>query len=272
MQRSQIPHVAAFSLLASLAITGGARAQAIVFDAGSDNGFFTPFNAANAATVKYGDGGWIGTGTSAPVALGRITLNLATFNALTDGTTDLVITFNDGDPSRLVFGSGDVLYSTTITGVTLPAAPIAGSATFFAIDVPLPSILTRGGYNDIGWSVKCQNFSFAGLFGFQVSTCNAQYAGFYTNNASFFNGASWSLFAFGADPCTQVANLSAIVYTAPCGGDIDGNGTVEAADLAALLGAWGNGGKGEPADLNADGIVDAQDLAVVLGNWGPCPG
>lgn len=272
MQRVQIPHLATLSLLASLAITGGACAQAIVFNAGSDNGFFTPFNAANAATVKYGDSGWIGTGSSAPVALGGITLNLATFNALTDGTTDLVITFNDGDPSRLVFGSGDILYSTTITGVTLPAAPMAGSATLFAIYVPLPSILTRGGYNNIGWSVKCQNFSFVGQFGFQVSTCNAQTVGFYTNNASFFNGTNWSLFSFGQDPCTQVANLSAIVYTAPCVGDLDLNSSVDAADLTTLLGSWGGTGEGQVADLNADGIVNAQDLSVLLGNWGPCSG
>jgi len=258
--------------LAPFAASNGAAAQAVVFDAGSDNGFFTPFSSANAATVKYGDGGWIGTGSSAPVALGRITLNLATFNAQADGATDLVFTFNDGDPSRLVFGSGDVLYTTTITGVTLPAAPIAGSATLFSIDVPLPAIVTRGGFNNIGWSVKCQNFSFAGQFGFQVSTCSAQTVGFYTNNASFFNGSAWSLFAFGQDPCTQVANFSATVYTAPCIGDIDLNGFVEAADLAILLGSWGDSGKSQPSDLNGDGVVDAADLSAMLGSWGACPG
>jgi len=156
----------------------------------------------------------------------------------------------------------------TFGGRPVAAAPIAGSATFFAIDVPLPSILTRGGYNNIGWSVKCQNFSFAGQFGFQVSTCNAQYAGFYTNNASFFNGASWSLFAFGADPCTEVANLSAIVYTAPCVADLDGNGTVDGGDLGALLAAWGGTGAG---DLDTNGIIDGGDLGVMLASWGACP-
>ena len=83
-------------VLASMA--GAAFAQEVVFDAGSDNGFFTPFNGGNAATVRYGDSGWIGTGDSAPVALGRVTLNLATFGSTTPGTTDLVFTFNDGDP------------------------------------------------------------------------------------------------------------------------------------------------------------------------------
>jgi hypothetical protein len=257
-------------LAAALAAVSSASAQSVVFDAGSDNGFFTPFNSANAATVKYGDGGWIGTGSSDPVALGRIQLNLATFGATTPGTTDLEFTFNDGDPSRLVFGSGDVLFATTVTGVTLPAAK-PGSAAFFSIDIPLPDVLTRGGFNNIGWSVRCRNWNFTGSFGFQVSTCNAQYVGFYTSNASFFNGANWSLFAFGPDPCTQVANYSVTVFSSGCPADLDGDGSVGAADLAILLGAWNNGGKRQPEDLNHDGLVDAADLTMLLSRWGPCP-
>jgi hypothetical protein len=49
-------------------------------------------------------------------------------------------------------------------------------------------------------------------------------------------------------------------------GDLDGDGQVNAADLAILLGAWGPA-KGNPADLNNDGTVDATDLAVLLGAW-----
>jgi hypothetical protein len=40
---------------------------------------------------------------------------------------------------------------------------------------------------------------------------------------------------------------------------------VNAADLAILLNAWGGGG---PADLNGDGTVNAQDMAVLLNNFG----
>lgn len=270
-QRSSVRRLAATLLVLSLVpFTSTASAQEVVFNAGSDNGFFTPFNGANASTVKYGDSGWIGTGDSAPVALGRITLNLATFGSTTPGTTDLVFTFHDGDPSRLVFGTGDTLYTTTITGVELPAAK-PGSAAFFSLDIPLPSVLTRGGFNDIGWSVACANYSFAGQFGFQVSTCNAQTVGFYTNNASFFNGFGWSLFAFGQDPCTQVANFSVTVYKAECLGDLDLSGAIDASDLTILLASWGAAGKGDPADLNGDGVVNASDITTLLGNWGECP-
>lgn len=48
-------------------------------------------------------------------------------------------------------------------------------------------------------------------------------------------------------------------------GDLNGDGLVDAADLAILLGAWGGSGLG---DLNNDGTVDASDLAILLGAWG----
>ncbi len=52
----------------------------------------------------------------------------------------------------------------------------------------------------------------------------------------------------------------------PCPADLNLDGQVDAADLAAVLGAWGT-----PAgDLNDDGLTDAADLAAVLGAWGPC--
>ena len=56
----------------------------------------------------------------------------------------------------------------------------------------------------------------------------------------------------------------------PCPVDLDGNGAVEPADLAILLGAWGPN-PDHPADFNGDDVVNAADLAILLGNWGPCP-
>ncbi|MFM1867857.1 MAG: hypothetical protein RL591_1265, partial [Planctomycetota bacterium] len=54
-----------------------------------------------------------------------------------------------------------------------------------------------------------------------------------------------------------------------CVGDVDSNGEVGGADLAALLSAWGGTDAG--ADLDGSGLVDAADLTVLLGAWGPCP-
>lgn len=55
----------------------------------------------------------------------------------------------------------------------------------------------------------------------------------------------------------------------PCPADLNGDGLVDAADLAILLGSWG-GCRGCLADLDASSAVDAADLAILLGAWGPC--
>ncbi|MFM8641821.1 MAG: hypothetical protein ACKOEP_03165 [Phycisphaerales bacterium] len=47
-------------------------------------------------------------------------------------------------------------------------------------------------------------------------------------------------------------------------GDLDGNGTVNGADLGILLGAWGQPG---PTDLSGDGTTNGADLGILLGNW-----
>ncbi len=54
----------------------------------------------------------------------------------------------------------------------------------------------------------------------------------------------------------------------PCIADLDGDGLVGSADLAILLGSWGQAGV--PADLDGDGFVGSADLAIVLGSWGAC--
>ncbi|MFM7260681.1 MAG: hypothetical protein ACKO3W_08765, partial [bacterium] len=56
----------------------------------------------------------------------------------------------------------------------------------------------------------------------------------------------------------------------PCPSDLDGSGTVDSADLANVLSAWGTCG-GCAADLDGNGTVDSADLAQVLSAWGACP-
>jgi len=53
-----------------------------------------------------------------------------------------------------------------------------------------------------------------------------------------------------------------------CPADLNGDGVVNGADLALLLGAWGTA---DPiADLDGSGVVDGADLASLLGAWGVC--
>jgi len=212
------------SLVRSLAVVAAtipcAFASAnIVFGLGNDNGYFTPFNANNAPNVVYGDSGWFGNGASAPETLKQMTMGLAVFGSSVAGSTDIILTLNNGDPSGLVFGNGAQLYSTTITNVALPAAP-GPSAALFSLTIDLPDVMTTGGFNNIGWSVRLANYNYGGEFGFQVGSTLSQFAGFYTNNASFSpdGGANWSLFSFGPDPVFGVANYTATFSTIPAPG------------------------------------------------------
>lgn len=52
----------------------------------------------------------------------------------------------------------------------------------------------------------------------------------------------------------------------PARADLDGNGNVDAADLAIVLASWG--ATKSPADLDGDGVVASSDIAVLLSAWG----
>lgn len=68
----------------------------------------------------------------------------------------------------------------------------------------------------------------------------------------------------------SIAPYSVVIYSQSPStpADLNGNGVIDGADLAILLGEWGWPGN---ADLNGDGVVNGSDLAIVLGAWGPVP-
>ena len=47
--------------------------------------------------------------------------------------------------------------------------------------------------------------------------------------------------------------------------DLNGDGAVDASDVAILLNNWGGSGLG---DIDGSGIVDAADVAALLNAWG----
>jgi hypothetical protein len=68
---------------------------------------------------------------------------------------------------------------------------------------------------------------------------------------------------------TTVQFNTAIEKSPALPGDLNGDGLVDGADLALLLGAWGPcPAKDEcSADIDGDGMVGGADLAVLLGGW-----
>lgn len=73
--------------------------------------------------------------------------------------------------------------------------------------------------------------------------------------------ATGSLVEAGVDDF-KVVNVDC---TASIPGDLNGDGLVNAGDLAGLLSAWG--ATSGAADINGDGIVDAVDLSILISNW-----
>ncbi len=78
----------------------------------------------------------------------------------------------------------------------------------------------------------------------------------------------------GADPNSLDESYNVLMFIGgvtpddPCPWDLNGDGVVGAADLADLIGFWGQ--CGVPADFFGD-CVGADDLAELIGRWGPCP-
>ena len=55
-----------------------------------------------------------------------------------------------------------------------------------------------------------------------------------------------------------------------CAADLDGNGAVDAFDLATMLESWGETKGKTTADIDGDGSVGSLDLSVLLNTWGAC--
>jgi hypothetical protein len=94
-----------------------------------------------------------------------------------------------------------------------------------------------------------------------------------SSQTNFEDGLHWggiTQIYLGTTPTTgyTITSGSGIDWSQPVGGgnpaDLDGNGSVNAADLAILLGGWGT----TAGDINGDGTTNAADLAELLGAWG----
>ena len=250
----------------------GANAQSIVFANFADNGFFAQFNSGLSLNTKYGDSGWIGfiDNGNPRFTLSKIDLSMVAYQGTGAGEIDVTFTLNDGDASGLGFGSGAVLYSVDLNGIQVPdTTGVFQNLEPFLLEIPLPDVVTRGGFNNIGWSLKINRFAFDGSVGFQCATGSAagQPVGFYTNNASFFNGTSWSLFSFGPDPVFGVANFVTTIYGDRfCPADLTNDLFVDDSDFVIFAAAYEQFNCASPVgcigDFNGDFFVDDADFVI----------
>lgn len=204
--------VAASAIAVGILTAGTARGQYTpIFEYRSDSGFFQAWSPTSTSQDVYSDSGYLGTGNPALSAtnISLITLKLAANNgsasAIPAGTVDLNFKFARGDPSGLYFGNPTPIYSTTITGVSLPALA-ANSSEFFTVDVPLPDLSLNGAsdsFLNFGYSLSPNNYAYQGGLGFQLSSVFAwtnypPYTSQHSPNYYYSSngGSSWSAFAF----------------------------------------------------------------------------
>jgi hypothetical protein len=187
-------------------------------------------------------------------------LNCSNYAQIVGGGTIAWIAF-EGNRSDYIGGS---LQWTIRTNVAdwLPGSVfiLIGAGNILVADVPQPTI---GAWLDYEVSLVNTSFRLNNTSG--VVPTPAQLAATMGSLASIRISAE-----FGSEQGEETVDLDSVILVSNCPADLNGDGAVDASDLAIVLGAWGS--TAEPAaDLDGNGAVDASDLAVVLGAWGACP-
>lgn len=157
--------------------------------------------------------------------------------------------------------------------VPLPAGVALSQVGFHDVDYHSgDGVVTGVNQSGVDWPVTVSASSVSWVGDTIVQNPNANALGWGTLYNFWFNASrppasamvTLGLFKLGSPATVKIA----AVAPSACPADITGDGLVNSADLALLLGAWGMGG---PSDLNGDGVVGSGDLALLLGAWGPCP-
>lgn len=216
-----------------------------------------------------------------------------------DGSAGSLVAMTDGqDPSVLISG---ITFRNAVQGTFVPSlGTTAGGAIFLQNASPrIEHCLFEANNAGAGGAIAALHSApqivdcdfrgnQANSNGGAVACINADTAltividgGAFLCNEAASGGAIWASGILAGDisaSALHVCNNSEpqLVLGVPfpgsvvcnCPGDLDGDASVDADDLAALLGAWGTGST--PADVDCDGEVGAGDLAVLLGAWGSC--
>ena len=128
-----------------------------------------------------------------------------------------------------------------VTRIAAAGLALAGLlATASNADTALTAVPLPGGTSAVG------AFTLASVYG-QPSRVGAAQAGAVRLEPGFL--------------CIEADDL-------PIPGDLNGDGVVDATDVAILLDNWGAAGP-NIADLNGDGFVGSSDFSLLLNNWGP---
>ena len=227
-------------------VTNGVRVTNSSWGGGAPSSAVTTafINAENAGVINFGAAGNDGTSTiSYPASLPSVNAvaasnssgNLASFSTFGNGLFITApgegILTTDWTGSN-GFGNGDY---TTIDGTSF-AAPYAAAVA--ALVLSMDPTLSPNEVEDI----------------MAATAMDRGPSGYDTQ--------------FGWGLANAAAAVAAVDTTDPCEGDVDGNNTVGADDLLAVIAAWGS--SDQDADVNGDNVVGTDDLLALIANWGDC--
>jgi hypothetical protein len=121
------------------------------------------------------------------------------------------------------------------------------------------------------------SFGFQGAgFRTMMATAGGPRIPHYSNPNVLFQGSPTGSPIDGANPAHNAMSINQLrktiaswrPETACLDFNLDGESSIDGADLAVLLASWGGPGA---ADFNGDGVINGADLALLLANWGACP-
>jgi hypothetical protein len=146
----------------------------------------------------------------------------------------------------------------------IPPRGFTNAAFLAAHAAPVDYVYADGQYWDITeYGIPAGAASAAVTFYFQTSS--REFMEFLRDNTITSQGQEvydlWVAFGKSAPVALDAVEIQ---FNSNNAADLNGDGMVDGADLAILLGNWGGTGIG---DLNHDGIVNGADVALLLGSW-----
>ena len=163
------------------------------------------------------------------------------------------------------------------------------SGRSFSVPVPAGTAVTNAGFKDINyhsgdpydptdWTISISGGAVTWTGGDFAANPNGNALRFATLYNFWFDASSAPVPANAAiglcrpgaatDPPSVTVAVDGPGGVPPNPADLDGNGTVNGADLGFLLAAWGACPAPCPADLDGNGEVNGADLGMLLAAWG----
>lgn len=216
-----------------------------------------------------------------PVQVGdELTIRLEASAATSDQRYVVADVVFGWDPSKLEFLRVDHTYSHPLIWADFSGLPYCppgqttGCGDYYGLNEVLPPADGNGlyfGYNILG-SYLLVSSQPVTIVDFKFKIIDA----FSTTDVTIIPEITVNhpkrTVVYGSDiPGMDVlGSISGVTIVGPSAltGDFDRDGVVGPADMALLLGSWGQISFGDnPYDLDGNGLVGAGDLAILMGNW-----